>query len=307
TECQLGFSANARNLEYIIRKLKYSPIAEARRLSGLLYNRAKAVVPSLIILSDPRAFKKQFGWEVSDGFLNNGREKLEKISARLVKKDGKSAAGPQVKLIDYTKEADAAVIAALMYSSGRASYSGCLKAAKKSAKGRRAFMKKFFKNFTAFDSMPRGFEAADFTFEVIISAGAFAQLKRHRMMSLFKQPYDISLGTRMPPSIEKTGLKKLFTGVMRASERAYSKIKGAKGRATAEYALTNAHKRRLIVKSNLREVYHIARLRMDSHAQWDIRDVSADMVRKVKDSAPLTAALACGKDTFNDVYNSFMR
>jgi thymidylate synthase ThyX len=32
TECQLGFSANARNLEYIIRKLHYSPLAEVREL-----------------------------------------------------------------------------------------------------------------------------------------------------------------------------------------------------------------------------------------------------------------------------------
>ncbi len=306
TECQLGFSANARNLEYIIRKLKYSPLGEARRLSGLLYKRAKAVVPSLIILSDPGAFKRQFGWEVSDGFLDGGREKLEKISAPLVKKHGKSTAGARVKLVDYTKGADAAVTAALMYSSGRASYSGCLKAAKKSAGARGAFMKKFFKNFTAFDAMPREFEAADFIFEIEISAGAFAQLKRHRMMSLFKQPYDILLGTRIPPSIEKTGLKNLFMGVMRASEAAYGKIKRKKGRAIAEYALTNAHKRRVIVKSNLREIYHIARLRMDSHAQWDIRDISADMIKEVKKKAPLTAALACGKDKFNEVYKGFM-
>jgi len=44
---------------------------------------------------------------------------------------------------------------------------------------------------------------------------------------------------------------------------------------------------------------------MDWHAQWDIREVAGEMVKEVQKAAPLTAALACGKDEFAAVYKKF--
>lgn len=308
TECQLGFSCNSRNLEYIIRKLKYSRLAEVRQLSKELYDKAVAVVPSLIILSDPEAFKKQFGWEVSDGFLKTRGEKMERMAKNVkrVPLNVERKQGKLISLVNSTKDADTAVVAALLCSASEKPYDACLKAAKKLGKtGQAKLVKELFKGFTEFDSMPREFEAAQFTFEIIISAGAFGQLKRHRMMSIFKQPYDISLGVTVPPAIAATKQEKIFSAVMKQSEAAYKKL-AKKNKSAAEYALTNAHRRRVIASCDLRELYHVARLRMDSHAQWDIQDVSRGMVETAKKAAPITAALACGKDAYKEVYNKFI-
>jgi thymidylate synthase ThyX len=65
--------------------------------------------------------------------------------------------------------------------------------------------------------------------------------------------------------------------------------------------LTNAHRRRVLVTVDLRELHHMARLRMDHHAQWDIHRTTASLVELARGVAPAAAALACGKDAWGDV------
>jgi thymidylate synthase ThyX len=57
------------------------------------------------------------------------------------------------------------------------------------------------------------------------------------------------------------------------------------------------------MKINARELYHIARLRADAHAQWDIRQMAEQMVYLGKREMPLTLMLATGKDGFTSLYN----
>ncbi len=308
TECQLGFSSNARNLEHIIRKLKYHPLAEVRQLGAALYEKARDIVPSLVILSDPEAFKKQFGAEVSDGLLKDGREKaLSAVKKYMKAGKAKSKKQSFVSLIDHTDSPDTKVIAAMMAGYSDKPYTDCLAAAKKlGKKGSADFVKAIFKGLNEHDSLYREFESVNFVFDAVMSSSAFAQMKRHRMMSIFKQQYDVKLGYTVPPSIIETKQTDIFKSAMESAEKAYKLLVKSNPDA-AEYALTNAHRRRVIINANLREVYHIARLRMDWHAQWDIQEVSAAMVNEVKKVAPLTAALACGKDKFKETYQNFIK
>jgi flavin-dependent thymidylate synthase len=309
TECQLGFTVNARNLEYIIRKLKYHPLQEVRDLSSALYERSKPVVPSLIILTDPEAFKKQTGADVSDGILKTGRKTLRSLSEKYLN-TGRAFApvprqGEQVSLLEHTPQPDSKIIAGLLHSSSNRSWSECLSAAQTMDKSRREiFFKEIFRDLGEHDALYREFENVNFLFEIILSSSAFAQMKRHRMMTIIKQPYETSLGITLPPAIEQAGMTGVFNGIIRQTEAVYENLKGKYGEA-ADYLLTNAHRRRIIVSVNLREIYHIARLRMDKHAQWDIRDVASGLVGAVKKASPLAAALACGKDEFEETRKDY--
>ena len=51
---------------------------------------------------------------------------------------------------------------------------------------------------------------------------------------------------------------------------------------------------------NARDMYHFSRLRMDGHAQWEIRALAREMVGQAQQEAPMVMALACGKDEFAD-------
>ncbi|HDT15066.1 MAG TPA: FAD-dependent thymidylate synthase [Firmicutes bacterium] len=308
TECQMGFSANARNLEHIIRKLKNCPLEEGKQLGKMLYDRAKEVAPSLVILADPEAFKKQFGFDVANGILETGPQLLEKAAEKYLEQKRTVKYDTDVRLIRCTDDPDTAVIAALLFESKKSCYADALETAKKLKKENRQkeFLRDVLSDLSVFDSLYRAFETVDFIFEIDMSSSAFAQMKRHRMMTIIKHDYDPVLGYTVPPSVEETGNRNLFEEIMKISEETYEKLL-KENKDAAVYALTNAHKRRVLINVNLRELYHIARLRMDSHAQWDIRNISAEMAEKAKEKAPLSAALACGKDAFKSVWDEFFK
>jgi len=52
------------------------------------------------------------------------------------------------------------------------------------------------------------------------------------------------------------------------------------------------------MKLNVRELYHVARLRADHFAQWDIRNIANAMLRQGRKAMPLSLLLAAGKDGF---------
>ena len=70
----------------------------------------------------------------------------------------------------------------------------------------------------------------------------------------------------------------------------------------SDYALTNAHTRRVLVTMNMREIYHFVRLRSDKHAQEEIRGVAKNMENVIEKVSPVLALLLCGKDAFEEKY-----
>jgi thymidylate synthase ThyX len=153
----------------------------------------------------------------------------------------------------------------------------------------------------AWDMPLREFENADLQFDLVVSASCFAQLKRHRMATVVTQDYDPALDVTVPPSISAIGMEKPFRDMMARAEETYETIRRASPLA-APYILTNAHRKRVLMKMNARELYHIARLRADRHAQWDIRLITERMLALARNAMPLTLMMASGKDRFTDLY-----
>jgi len=118
--------------------------------------------------------------------------------------------------------------------------------------------------------LPRAFEAVQLAFQLVVSASAFAQLKRHRMATLLTQPYDPALGLTIPPTVESAGMAPDVEALAQRSEELAVRIAGTY-RAAAAYPLLNAHRRRVILVINARAFRLMADLRLDRHAQWDIR------------------------------------
>jgi hypothetical protein len=111
------------------------------------------------------------------------------------------------------------------------------------------------------------------------------------------QPYDPSLGITVPPALADLGLgdelREFAAGCAALYQDAF-----AISPAAAPYVLTNAHRRRVLVTANLRELYHLIRLREDHHAQWDIRALATEVRRAAEREMPLGSLLLCGKDGY---------
>jgi hypothetical protein len=105
----------------------------------------------------------------------------------------------------------------------------------------------------------------------------------------------------VPPSLREIGAENEFLTMIGRTNEAHASLEKAVGPA-ADYVLTNAHRRRALLKLNIRELYHVSRLREDASAQWEIRAVTAEMSRLAKRVMPLAGLLLGGKDAYPGLY-----
>jgi flavin-dependent thymidylate synthase len=299
TETQLGMTINARNLELMLRRLAAHPLAEAKEYSEKLYAATKEIAPSLIRYTQATKYDKF----TRQNLRHQASTFLQEYSST---SDGANKS-PAVHLIFSSPDADTQVATTLLFSSSDINYSQCLNRANKmSPKEKKALFKTAFKNLQAHDTILREMENVDLQFELLLSSSCFAQLKRHRMSTIIAQDYYPQLRVTTPPSIKEIDQQKNFKEIMRHTQKAYEQIK-KKAPSAAAYVLTNAHRKRVLIKLNARELYHLARMRADKHAQWDIRNLTQKMLKQAKKVMPLTLMMACGKDNFLELKNKFLR
>lgn len=284
---QLGMTINARNLEYLFRRFASQTLDEVKSIGKEMYGLVEKIAPSIILFVDANAF---------DGKTYND---IKEVAGMKPAKDNK---GAKVELVDCTPLADCRILAAFLHTTSEDSYRTCFaKAQAMSQEQKEAIFRAAFQNMEFYDAVLREFEFANLTFAVTVSASCFAQLKRHRMASIITQPYNPKLGVVVPPAIRAIGKEKPFLDIMRETEEVYARLAKDCGEA-AQYVLTNAHQRRALVSVNARELYHIARLREDQHAQWDIQDISSQMSELARREMPLVLSLLCGKDKYPQFY-----
>jgi len=294
TEGQLGLTVNARNLELLIRRFAAKGLEELRAFNARIYELAKGVAPSIILFTDPSEFDAGTYQDLAAAADGWGTRPPGG-------KRGRSAA-KEVVLAGFPADGDAAIIAALLHSVTRLSYKECLDRAKKAGpEGRKDILRRTFRRMEFFDFPPREFEHADLVYDLVVSASCFAQLKRHRMATLTWQRYDPVLGVTVPPSVREVGAEKEFLEIVARTEETHALLEKEVGPA-ADYVLTNAHRRRTLLKVNLRELYHISRLREDATAQWEIRRAAAEMSRLAKKTMPLACLMLGGKDAYPEIY-----
>lgn len=289
TQTQVGATINARNLELMIRRFASHHLAEIRELGRQLFESVKQLAPSIILFYEANDYDR---WSYG--------ELLDHTAGIDVAK--RSRQRREVQLVDHTRDGDDRILAALLFSVSGGNYLACLRAVRAMSRRKKLdFFKKACARVELYDVLLREFEYADLSFSVIVSAGAFGQLKRHRMASIVWSGYDPALGLTMPQSVRAVGEDKRFMRVVDITEQFYGELEKELPRV-GNYILTNAHRRRVLMKVNLRELYHISRLREDPTAQWDIRNIAREMSVLAKKVFPITTILLGGKSDYPEIY-----
>jgi len=297
TRTQLGMTVNARNLELMVRRFAASELAEVRQLGQELCAQASAVAPSLLLFCGASDYDTRTALRVREFAATFMTPAFPRRPKNFI-----AHSASDVTLVDYTPNADNKLLAAMMHSSSKASFAECQARVERQTLARK---KEVFKlvcqDLAAYDAVLREFEHLYVSFELVLSASCFAQLKRHRLMTLTCQPYNPTVGWTIPVSVAEIKEHRNFKDMLAQTEEAYEHI-AATNPAAAQYVLTNAHQRRCLVTLNARELYHICRLREDMTAQWDIRDIASRMVEQARHVMPLTLTLASGKDAYPKLF-----
>lgn len=145
-------------------------------------------------------------------------------------------------------------------------------------------------------------EHASFTFGIEgVSRSLLAQITRHRIASFsVKSQRYVSANNGevfnyiVPPAIESLGEEYIarFEGQMKQMQDWYNEwqelLGGSceKSNEDARFVLPNASETKMIVTMNARELMHYFSLRCCNRAQWEIRAISWEMLRLVREVAP---------------------
>ena len=265
TLTNVGLTINARSLEYLIQKLLSGDLIEDQRLGDSLKQKAREITPTLVKYAD------------RNEYLAVVRGRQRRGSAHL--KEGEEPSEAEVTLAHYDAEAESKLAAALLFRYARMTYGQVWRRVKAMRPARRRqVILDAVKSIGPHDPPPREFEVVDYTFEITMDYGAYREFRRHRMQSQFPQPLTVENGYIVPPLIERAGLRDSFDEAMAASEKGYRTIYERYPRV-AQYLVTHAHKQRILAKMNLRQCYHLFRLRTQPQAHFSIREPVEEAMR----------------------------
>lgn len=143
-------------------------------------------------------------------------------------------------------------------------------------------------------------EHASFTFGVEgISRACSHQLVRHRVASYSQQSQryvafdEGDFPLVIPATISTKHRQKIYQEAMDACAAAYRELVADGVPAEdARYVLPNATETKIIISMNARELLHFFSIRCCNRAQWEIRDMSDQMLLLAKRAAPILFAKA---------------
>ncbi len=283
---QVGMTANARTYEKLIRKLASSSLCEARELAKNIYGEIKNYAPSLVKYTDPTRYETETYKDLRD----------------MIKVSSSPEISNEVELIKYDEEFEENFVASIILKTTNLPFQDAKEKAKNlSTEEKENIVKTSVKYLNPYDGLLREYESGgDFEFNILISATAFAQLKRHRLASLIDGDYSPKLGVTIPPSIKEVGLENFFNEKIALVDEFYKKL-DKNYLYSRDYILTNAHRKNVYFKCNFRELVHVCRLRMDKHSQWDIRNIAFLMSKAVKNKYKFVGDFLTGKDAFSSL------
>ncbi len=271
----VGLTANARALEWLITKLLSHPLEEVRELGAELKEVAVAEAPTLVKYAAPNAH------------LQRVQAALAAEAQRLQPEgDMNVDSNEAVRLLHYDPQAEERLIAALLCRANGGPYERAFRYAQGMPPAEReCFLDKVLGGLKPHDRPPRELEHIYYTFEVVVDQGAYGDLKRHRLLTLTPGPPTVELGYAIPRAIEEVGLRAQYEEVLNRATAAHRAIR-ERYPEEAAYLVTNAHNRRFLVTLNLRELYHLVGLRSRPEGHFSYRRIALRMFELAKEKHP---------------------
>ena len=267
----VGMTANARVLENAIRKMRSHLLAEVRLIGNEIKSVAQGEVPTLVKYAEPVPYLIETSKEL----------------ARIAPPPAKHNVDEWCTLIDYDRAGEEKVLAAALYRFGEMDYSEALTCVRESTTTKRTDLADaLLKRLGRYDIPLRELEHASYTFDLIMDQGAYAEFKRHRMMSQTPQALTCRLGYAVPKRITEAGFESPYRKAMEQAGEVFEKLH-AFDPLVAQYIVPNGFNRRVLATFNLREAYAFCQLRAAANAHFSIRRVAQRMTEEIKRVHPL--------------------
>ena len=269
----VGMTANGRVLESAIRKWRSSSLAEVREIGETVRTAAAAEIPTLLKYADSLPYLTETSLELTQlasdfGQMPETQEWCE--------------------LVDYDRDGEQRILASALYRFGEMSYAQALGLVN-SASDRAVLSAALLKRLGRYDIPLRELEHSSYSFDLLMDQGAYAEFKRHRMMTQTPQRLTCALGYAVPLRFVEAGCETEYRRAMDAAGGLWKKM-AAWNVDVAQYAVPNGYNRRVLATFNLREAYSFCQLRASANAHFSIRRVAQRIAQEISRVHPLLAA-----------------
>ncbi|MDE1860843.1 MAG: FAD-dependent thymidylate synthase [Candidatus Micrarchaeota archaeon] len=262
----IGLYGNGRSFEYLLVKLYSNELPEARSIAEQVHAELSKMIPAFV----KRAQQSEYivgTRESVIGFVHNSNTK-----------GASTANAPYIKLVQYDKDAETNILAAMLYPYSTLPIEELKKhvSSMPEEKRRELITTYLSKRRNRRDKPGRALENAYYTFELCANYGIFRDLHRHRMLSQERQRLTTHLGYDTPPELEPVGLDKEYRALMEEAASAYNQI-SKEMPVEAQYMVPRSFHMRWYIKMNLREVHHLTELRSIKQGHPDYRKIAQQM------------------------------
>jgi thymidylate synthase ThyX len=297
----VGMTVNARVLESAIRKMLSHSLQEVRQIGEKLKEVAKVEVPTLVKYAEIVPYLVETGKELVNWELVNRESSIVNRQSEIENRKSKWCT-----LIDYDKDGEKKVLAAALYRFGEMTFDDSLKYVKSLKKAERADLaERLFKHLGRFDEPLRELEYCTYTFDLVMDQGAYAEFKRHRMMTQTPQRLSTRLGYATPRLITEAGFGSRYEAAMDAAEKMYEELYTVSPNL-AQYVVPNGFNRRVLASFNLHSAFHFCQLRSAANAHFSIRRVAQKMYEEMVRVHPLlTKYMRLPEETWQDVEENY--
>lgn len=295
----VGMTANARVIENTIRKMLSHELAEVREIGERVKEVSKAETPTLVKYADTVPYLTE---TISE--LSNRKSSTPALAPGASVENRKS--DDWCSLIDYDKDGEKKVLAAALYRFGEMAYADALNFVEGLSEGEKEKLaESLLSKLGKFDVPLRELEYSTYTFDLVMDQGAYAEFKRHRMMTQTPQRLTTRLGYATPLLIGDAGFTSAYEAAMESASKMYEKLH-AFNPAVAQYVVPNGFNRRVLAQFNLREAFAFCQLRSAANAHFSIRRVAQKIYEEMARVHPLlTKYMKLHEETWQGVEEDF--
>jgi len=280
----VGMTANARVLENAIRKMLSHPLAEVREIGEQVKAAAQSEAPTLVKYAEAVPYLVETIQELDREARGERGKQIEEISADFVRSVVKNN---WCSLIDYDKDGEKKILAAALYRFGEMTCADALDYILSLEKAQLAKLAdSLLGRLGRFDVPLRELEYSTYTFDLVMDQGAYAEFKRHRMMTQTPQRLSTRLGYATPRLMTEAGFGSKYEAAMKRAEETFEKLYPFNA-DVAQYVVPNGFNRRVLAQFNLREAYAFCQLRSAANAHYSIRRVAQRMYEEMARVHPL--------------------
>ncbi len=281
----VGMTANARVIEMMVRKMLSHPLEEVRQIGGTVKEVSKAETPTLVKYANAVPYLVETYLELN-----------------LKMQEQALAFQNWCNLIDYDKDGEKKILAAALYRFHEMPFADALAYVKSLKKKERDGLAEILLGkLGKYDVPLRELEYSTYTFDLVMDQGAYAEFKRHRMMSQTPQRLTTRLGYSIPLLVTEAGFGSRYEAAMEAAIQMYEKLHDFNP-DVAQYVVPNGFNRRVLAQFNLREAFAFCQLRTAANAHFSIRRVAQKMYEEMNRVHPmLTKYMKLREETWEQV------